>query len=47
LRTKAFRAAAEHDLSFYDQFSSGHICAAHWFLLLLSMDDPHGSIVCK
>jgi ATP-binding cassette subfamily B protein len=25
LRTKAFRAAAEHDLSFYDQFSSGRI----------------------
>ena len=25
LRTRAFRAAAEHDLSFYDQFSSGRI----------------------
>ncbi len=25
LRTKAFAAAAEHDLSFYDQFSSGRI----------------------
>ncbi len=25
LRTSAFRAAAEHDLSFYDQFSSGRI----------------------
>jgi len=25
LRTQAFRAAAEHDLSFYDQFSSGRI----------------------
>jgi ATP-binding cassette subfamily B protein len=25
LRTHAFRAAAEHDLSFYDQFSSGRI----------------------
>ena len=25
LRTDAFRAAAEHDLSFYDQFSSGRI----------------------
>ncbi|MGD8404841.1 MAG: ABC transporter ATP-binding protein [Anaerolineales bacterium] len=25
LRTKAFHAAAEHDLSFYDQFSSGRI----------------------
>jgi len=25
LRAKAFRAAAEHDLSFYDQFSSGRI----------------------
>lgn len=25
LRTKAFTAAAEHDLSFYDQFSSGRI----------------------
>ncbi len=25
LRTTAFRAAAEHDLSFYDQFSSGRI----------------------
>jgi ATP-binding cassette subfamily B protein len=25
LRTNAFRAAAEHDLSFYDQFSSGRI----------------------
>ena len=27
LRTRAFRAAAEHDLSFYDQFSSGRIVA--------------------
>lgn len=25
MRTRAFRAAAEHDLSFYDQFSSGRI----------------------
>ncbi len=25
IRTRAFRAAAEHDLSFYDQFSSGRI----------------------
>ena len=25
LRTRAFRAAADHDLSFYDQFSSGRI----------------------
>jgi ATP-binding cassette subfamily B protein len=25
LRTRAFRASAEHDLSFYDQFSSGRI----------------------
>jgi ATP-binding cassette subfamily B protein len=25
LRTRAFRSAAEHDLSFYDQFSSGRI----------------------
>jgi ATP-binding cassette subfamily B protein len=25
LRSRAFRAAAEHDLSFYDQFSSGRI----------------------
>jgi len=25
LRTRAFRAAAEHDLSFYDQYSSGRI----------------------
>ncbi len=25
LRKRAFRAAAEHDLSFYDQFSSGRI----------------------
>jgi len=25
LRTRSFRAAAEHDLSFYDQFSSGRI----------------------
>jgi ATP-binding cassette subfamily B protein len=25
LRTRAFRAAAEHDLSFYDQFSSGRV----------------------
>jgi len=25
LRTQAFRAAAEHDLSFYDQFSSGRV----------------------
>src|SRR5574341_1708317 len=25
LRTRAFEAAAEHDLSFYDQFSSGRI----------------------
>ena len=25
LRTKAFHAAAEHDLSFYDQFSSGRV----------------------
>src|SRR5688500_175291 len=25
LRTRAFRAAAEHDLSFYDQFASGRI----------------------
>jgi ATP-binding cassette subfamily B protein len=25
LRARAFRAAAEHDLSFYDQFSSGRI----------------------
>lgn len=25
LRTRAFRAAAEHDLSFYDQFSTGRI----------------------
>src|SRR3989304_3304532 len=25
LRTRGFRAAAEHDLSFYDQFSSGRI----------------------
>ena len=25
LRTRAFQAAAEHDLSFYDQFSSGRI----------------------
>ncbi len=27
LRTRAFRAAAEHDLSFYDQFSSGRIAS--------------------
>ena len=25
MRSRAFRAAAEHDLSFYDQFSSGRI----------------------
>src|SRR5688572_410801 len=28
LRTRAFRAAAEHDLSFYDQFSSGRIVSS-------------------
>jgi ATP-binding cassette subfamily B protein len=27
LRTRTFRAAAEHDLSFYDQFSSGRIAS--------------------
>jgi ATP-binding cassette subfamily B protein len=27
LRTRAFRAAAEHDLSFYDQFASGRIAS--------------------
>ncbi len=27
LRTRAFRAAVEHDLSFYDQFSSGRIAS--------------------
>ena len=37
LRTLAFRAAVEHDLSFYDQFSSGRIASRN-----TGTHSPHG-----